>query len=95
MCNPGHLPGIAQSDYLLDLRQCIPQDVLDDHREELVYTTNMITNEEILAGIWVYPQQPWMKEVGWYKEPVIIGLASVMKDQDLAVSLFLEVIEEE
>jgi hypothetical protein len=86
---------MGQSDYLIDLRKCIPEDVLDSQKEDLVYTTNMITNEEILAGIRVYPEQPWIQNAGWYDEPVIIGLSAVMKDQELAVKLFLEVIEEE
>ena len=86
---------MAQSDYLIDLRQCIPEDVLDSHKDDLVYETNMITNEEILAGIRVYPEQSWMQKTGWYDEPTIVGLSAVMKNQDLAVRLFLEVIEED
>lgn len=85
---------IAQSDYLADLSTCIPEEVLSVHEDDLIYEINQNTGQEMLAGIRVYPEQPWMKAVGWYEEPAVIGLAQEMKNKELAVALFLEALEE-
>lgn len=85
---------IAQSDYLIDLADCIPEDILSAHKTDLVYETDQTTGQEILAGIRVYPDQPWMESVGWYEEPAVCGLALEMKNKELAVAMFLEILEE-
>lgn len=86
---------IAQSGYLADLSGYLPDAVMEKRREDLVYVTVAETGEEILAGITVYPQEKWMQDTGWYSEPAVIGVAAVMKDEELALGLFMEAVGQE
>ncbi len=85
---------MAGTDYLADLRDCLPKEVLDEYEEELVYAQGMESGETIAAGIRIGQENEWIRDTGWYKSPVVAGLSEAMKDEALAVKMFLEMLGE-
>lgn len=85
---------VAQSDYLADLSEILTDEEIQKNEDNLVYATNMITNERILAGIRVSNSSEWMAETGWYKDGAVIGLASLRKSDKLAIEILRRAIGE-
>lgn len=86
---------VAQADYLADLRECLTDDILKQHEEDLVYALNSATNKEMVAGIRVSPDSPWMRQTGWYDSTAVVGLTVLRKDEDLAKQMLLDAIMED
>lgn len=85
---------MAQSDYLADLSEILTEEELKRNEDNLVYATNMVTNQKFLAGIRVSNSSEWLADTGWYKEGAVIGLASSRKADKLAIEILRRAIEE-
>ena len=52
------------TDYLVDLRDYLPQELLDRYEDQQIKVLNTMTGETIVAGIWL-KIMPGAK-TGWY-----------------------------
>lgn len=80
---------LAPSGFLVDLRDYLPEDVLEKYEDDLIYAESEETGGRIAAGIRVSADTPWMQGVNWYKESAVVGLSSDMKNEELAVDMLL------
>lgn len=80
---------VGQFGYLADLQGILPQETLESHAQDLVYVTVEESGQEILAGIRVSADTPWMAGTGWYQSGAVVGLAAAGKHLDLATNLLL------
>ncbi len=85
---------MAGTDYLADLRDYLPAEVLDKYEADIVYAKGMETGETIAAGIRIEPKNEWIRETGWYESTVVAGLSETMKSEELSVKMFLEMLGE-
>ena len=83
---------VAQSDYLANLEDVLTEDELEGHEDQLVYATDAVTGQEILAGIRLTNDSTWLAATGWYEDGAVIGLTEVRKSDDLAVEMLKRAI---
>lgn len=79
------------TDYLVDLRDYLPEELLDKYENEQITVLDTLTGETIVAGIRLENNE-WVKKTGWYRETAAVGLADGMKNPELAVALLEEVL---
>ena len=85
---------MAGTDYIADLRDYIPQEVLDQYSDQLIYEEDIITGETICAGVILHDNE-WVKDTGWYEGgETCVGLADGMVNEDLAVKMLLDILGE-
>lgn len=88
------LYSLAEFDYLEDLRDCLPQEVLEAHGDALVYATSLETGESCPVGIRL-PDNAWIQESGWYEGiEAVIGIGADTKHPEAAAALVLTVLGE-
>lgn len=83
---------LGEFDYLADIRDYLPDEVLEKYKEDLVYVKSAETGKEYPIGI-TLKQNAWVKETGWYQDSSVVGLAEGLKDSDLAVKFIEKVLE--
>ena len=83
---------LGEFDYLADIRDYLPDEVLEKYKEDLVCVKSAETGKEYPIGI-TLKQNAWAKETGWYKDSCVVGLAEGLKDSDLAVKFIEKVLE--
>ena len=74
------------TDYLVDLRDYLPQELLDRYEDQQIKVLNTMTGETIVAGIWL-EDNAWVQKTGWYEHTAAVGLADGMKNPELAAAL--------
>lgn len=84
------LYSLAEFDYLADLRDCLPQEVLEACGE-LVYVTSLETGETYPAGIRL-PGNAWIEESGWYAGNAVVGIGAGTQHPETAAALVREVL---
>lgn len=82
------------TDYLVDLRDYLPQELLDRYEDQQIKVLNTMTGETIVAGIWL-EDNAWVQKTGWYEHTAAVGLADGMKNPELAVALLEEILNAE
>ena len=80
------------TDYLVDLRDYLPQELLDRYEDQQIMVLNTMTGETIVAGIRLENNE-WVRKTGWYQETAAVGLADGMKNPELAVALLEEILQ--
>lgn len=88
------LTSVGEMGYLADLTQQLPQDVLEQCADDIVYATNVESKDKVAVGIRL-KENEWIKESGWFanvKEPVI-GICAGAQNMDLAKAFVLYVLE--
>lgn len=80
------------TDYLVDLRDYLPEELLSQYEEQQIRVLDTMTEETIVAGIRL-ENNAWVQKTGWYKETAAVGLADGMKNPELAVALLEEVLK--
>ena len=79
------------TDYLVDLRDYLPKELLDRYEDQQI-TVHTMTGETIVAGIRLENNE-WVRKTGWYQETAAVGLADGMKNPELAVALLEEILQ--
>lgn len=69
------------TDYLVDLRDYLPQELLDRYEDQQIKVLNTMTGETIVAGIWL-EDNAWVQKTGWYEHTAAVGLADGMKTRN-------------
>ncbi|MGN0426984.1 MAG: hypothetical protein ACI4F0_04195 [Agathobacter sp.] len=88
------LYSLGEFDYMMDLRMCLPADVLKTYADELVYTKSIETGETYPVGIRL-PENPWIADTGWYEnQEVVVGIAEGAPNPKVAETLVLTVLGE-
>jgi len=82
------------TDYLVDLRDYLPQELLDRYEDQQIKVLNTMTGETIVAGIRL-EDNAWVQKTGWYEHTAAVGLADGMKNPELAVALLEEILNAE
>ena len=54
------------TDYLVDLRDYLPKELLDRYEDQQIMVLNTMTGETIVAGIWL-EDNAWVQKTGWYE----------------------------
>ena len=92
---------MAQTDYISDLTEYLPEEVLKKYEDKLVYADVLVssdTGEEEsvrrLVGVRIDANNKWLASTGWYKSEVIVGLAGGSEHAELALSMFTDILEE-
>lgn len=84
---------IGEFEYLADLKDYLPADVLEEYKDDLVYIKGLDSGKTYPVGIRL-KNNKWVKKTGWYKDEVVVGIADNAKDGDLATALVLEILGE-
>lgn len=85
---------LGEFDYLADIREYLPEELLEKYKDDLVYVKSIETGEKYPIGIKL-EKNAWVKETGWYPDTCVVGLADGLKNKDLAVKFIEEKILEE
>lgn len=85
---------LGEFDYLADIREYLPEELLEKYKDDLVYVKSIETGEKYPIGIKL-EKNAWVKETGWYPDACVVGLADGLKNKDLAVKFIEEKILEE
>ena len=64
------------TDYLADLRDYLPKELLDRYEDQQIMVLNTMTGETIVAGIRLENNE-WVRKTGWYQENAAVGLADL------------------
>ena len=82
------------TDYLVDLRDYLPGELLDRYEDQQIKVLNTMTGETIVAGIRL-EDNAWVQKTGWYEHTAAVGLADGMKNPELAMALLEEILNAE
>lgn len=85
---------LGEFDYLADIREYLPEELLEKYKDDLVYVKSIETGKKYPIGIKL-EKNAWVKETGWYPDACVVGLADGLKNKDLAVKFIEEKILEE
>ena len=85
---------LGEFDYLADIREYLPEELLEKYKDDLVYVKSTETGKKYPIGINL-EKNAWVKETGWYPDTCVVGLADGLKNKDLAVKFIEEKILEE
>lgn len=80
------------TDYLVDLRDHLPEELLARYEDQQIVVQDTLTGENIVAGIRLENNE-WVKKTGWYRDTAAVGLADGMKNPELAVALLEEILQ--
>lgn len=80
------------TDYLVDLRDYLPEDILAKYEDQQILVLDTMTGETIVAGIRLEDNE-WVQKTGWYEHEAAVGLADGMKNPELAVALLEEILQ--
>lgn len=84
----------GEFDYLADIREYLPEELLEKYKDDLVYVKSTETGKKYPIGIKL-EKNAWVKETGWYPDTCVVGLAEGLKNKDLAVKFIEENILED
>lgn len=85
---------VAAMGYLADITQQLPQEVLDQYADDIVYVTLAETQDKVAVGIRLNDND-WINRSGWFanvKGPVI-GICAATQNMDLARNFMLYVLD--
>lgn len=85
---------LGEFDYLADIREYLPEELLEKYKDDLVYVKSIETGKKYPIGIKL-EKNAWVRETGWYPDTCVVGLADGLKNKDLAVKFIEEKILEE
>lgn len=85
---------LGEFDYLADIREYLPEELLEKYKDDLVYVKSTETGKKYPIGIKL-EKNAWVKETGWYPDTCVVGLAEGLKNKDLAVKFIGENILED
>lgn len=85
---------LGEFDYLADIREYLPEELLEKYKDDLVYVKSTETGKKYPIGIKIR-KNAWVKETGWYPDTCVVGLAEGLKNKDLAVKFIEENILED
>lgn len=85
---------LGEFDYLADIREYLPEELLEKYKDDLVYVKSTETGKKYPIGIKL-EKNAWVKETDWYPDTCVVGLADGLKNKDLAVKFIEEKILEE
>lgn len=86
---------MGQSGLLADLSGYLSEDLLEKKKDSLICVTEAESGKEIVAGLRVKKDTPFMKQTGWYEEKAVVGLSAAVKSEKLAARMLREAIGEE
>lgn len=82
---------MAGRDNMADLQDYLPQELLDQYADDIVYAKNSETGKKIVAGIRL-ENNAWLKKTGWYQGTAVVGIADSAKHSKLAKQMMLEIL---
>lgn len=85
---------LGEFDYLADIREYLPEDLLEEYKEDFVYVKSTETGKKYPIGIKL-KGNAWVEKTGWYPDTCVVGLAAGLKNKDLAVKFIEENILED
>ena len=85
---------LGEFDYLADIREYLPEELLEKYKDDLVYVKSTETGKKYPIGRKL-EKNAWVKETGWYPDTCVVGLAEGLKNKDLAVKFIEENILED
>ena len=85
---------LGEFDYLADIREYLPEELLEKYKDDLVYVKSTETGKKYPIGIKL-EKNAWVKETGWHPDTCVVGLAEGLKNKDLAVKFIEENILED
>lgn len=85
---------LGEFDYLADIREYLPEDLLEEYKEDFVYVKSTETGKKYPIGIKL-KDNAWVEKTGWYQDTCVVGLAEGLKNKDLAVKFIEENILED
>lgn len=89
--DPNFFDTMAGDDYMTDLQDYLPQELLDQYADDIVYAKNSETGEKIVTGIRL-ENNTWLKKTGWYQGTAVVGIADNVKNKKLAKQMMLAIL---
>lgn len=93
--NEDVLYSIGEFEYLADLTDYLPSDVIEKYEEDLVYVKGLESGETYPVGIRISADNDWIRKSGWYPEGTVVGIQTNAEHGELATALVLEILGEE
>ena len=88
------LYSLGEFDYLEDLSDCLPSEVLEQHKDDLVVAKCVDSGKMQTVGIRIPADNAWLEASGWYPDGAVMGIQSGAEHKELAVDFLLEVLGE-
>ena len=85
---------VGEFEYLADLNNYLPPDVMDKYKDDLVYVKGIESGRRYPVGIRISSDNKWLKASGWYKDGTVIGVQDQAEHGELASAFILYVLEE-
>ena len=89
------LYSLGEFEYLEDLNSCLPAEVLDKYKDDLVVVKCVETGKTRPVGIRIPADNEWLRSSGWYPDGAVMGIQAGAEHEQLAVAFVLEVLGEE
>ena len=80
---------LGEFDYLADIREYLPEELLEKYKDDLVYVKSTETGKKYPIGI-LFLIYAWLMVSVWYADSCVVGLADVLFIKDLEVNFLVE-----
>ncbi len=93
--DPDFFEVMASQDYISDIRDYLPDELLEKYSDEIFWVDNTQTGEKIAAGISLN-DNVWLTQTGWYSDDTkaVVGVPDGVSHEDLAVAMLLDILQE-
>lgn len=92
--NEDVLYSIGEFEYLADLNNYLPADILDKYEDDLVYIKGVESGKTYPVGIRIPADNEWLQKSGWYEDGAVVGIQDNAEHGELATNFVLEILGE-
>lgn len=90
----GFLNEMSSTGYAADLREFVPEKLLEQYKDDLIYDKDVETGEEIVVGIRIDAgENQWLSDTGWYEKEAIVSAAQGAPHPELIKEMLLDILE--
>jgi len=94
LSNEEVLYSLGEFEYLADLTEYLPKELVEKYKDDFVYAKIIETGETWAVGLRLPADNQWLVSTGWYPDGTVIGIAAGAPNAELAKAYMLEVLGE-
>lgn len=92
--NEDVLYSVGEFEYLADLNNYLPSDIMDKYEDDLVYIKGVESGKTYPVGIRIPADNEWLQKSGWYEDGAVVGIQDNAEHGELATNFVLEILGE-
>ena len=92
--NEDVLYSVGEFEYLADLNNYLPADIMDKYEDDLVYIKGVESGKTYPVGIRIPADNEWLQKSGWYEDGAVVGIQDNAEHGELATNFVLEILGE-